>query len=407
MAVLSARSFLLSLPAAAALVWCCPSTAQGQTIFGSLSNFDCENETDDDCDEFDVELHGPHPEDVYHTYTNGNYGSPVVMATSGGTLIRYQLPRHRTLPGTIEHFGITLRNFNADPTPSFTWKHDGVVAGSNPHPLQPQIVTETGFSTEGDPVLIEKVTNIDPYNRRMWIKRSVSNVAYAVTLEQLMPNDPLVLDSQDIDAGPVLLNVGQSVSYDQLEIGDGIASAVINYDIFRDKIIFSQHTVGDFNGSVMNAVVLSTSACSDGGLVILTNPQDVTGVPGDDVDFDASVDNNGDAGPVTFQWFHEGVEIPDSDADSITIHAVRNADAGSYYCQATNECGVVITTAARLTLPLPCPSDYDGDGFVTGDDFDSFVADFVDGFVTADFDADGFVTGDDFDGYVSAFESGC
>jgi len=344
---------------------------------------------------------------VYHTYHNGNYGSPVVMATADGTLVRYQLPRHRTLPASIEHFGITLRNFNADPTPKFTWKHDGVEAGVNPHPLQPQIVAETGISSEGDPVLIETVTNIDPYNRRMWIKRSVTNVAYAVTLEELMPTDPLVMGSEDLDAGPILLNPGQSAVYEQLEIGDGIASAVINYEVFRDKFVFGQHTVGDYNGAVMNAVVLSTTVCGDGGLQITDNPQDVVGVPGEDVDFSMGVDNNGDAGAVTYQWFHEGVEIPDSDSDSITIHAVKNSDAGSYYCQATNECGVVITTAARLTLPLPCPSDFDGDGFVTGDDFDSYVSDFVDGLNTSDFDADGFVTGDDFDGYVAAFAAGC
>lgn len=55
----------------------------------------------------------------------------------------------------------------------------------------------------------------------------------------------------------------------------------------------------------------------------------------------------------------------------------------------------------------PCRSDFDGDGFVTGLDFDAFVAAFEAGEITADYDADGFVTGLDFDAFVGAFEAGC
>ncbi len=54
-----------------------------------------------------------------------------------------------------------------------------------------------------------------------------------------------------------------------------------------------------------------------------------------------------------------------------------------------------------------CPSDFDADGFVTGDDFDAYVAEFELGDLSADFDGDGFVTGDDFDAFVVAFENGC
>ena len=54
-----------------------------------------------------------------------------------------------------------------------------------------------------------------------------------------------------------------------------------------------------------------------------------------------------------------------------------------------------------------CPADFDGDGFVTGLDFDAYVAAFEAGDISADFDGDGFVTGLDFDGYVADFEFGC
>ncbi len=55
----------------------------------------------------------------------------------------------------------------------------------------------------------------------------------------------------------------------------------------------------------------------------------------------------------------------------------------------------------------PCPADFNHDGFVTGDDFDSFSLAFIAGDLSADFDRNGFVTGDDFDAYVTAFEAGC
>ena len=67
----------------------------------------------------------------------------------------------------------------------------------------------------------------------------------------------------------------------------------------------------------------------------------------------------------------------------------------------------VLNFAARVTPGNSCPADFDGDGFVTGLDFDAFVGVFEAGDDSADFDGDGFVTGLDFDAYVQAFEEGC
>ncbi len=54
-----------------------------------------------------------------------------------------------------------------------------------------------------------------------------------------------------------------------------------------------------------------------------------------------------------------------------------------------------------------CPADYDLNGFVNGDDFDTFVNAFDAGDCTADLDANGFVNGDDFDAFAAAFAAGC
>ncbi len=54
-----------------------------------------------------------------------------------------------------------------------------------------------------------------------------------------------------------------------------------------------------------------------------------------------------------------------------------------------------------------CGADFNNDGFVSGEDFDAFVAVFELGDLTADYNGDGFVTGEDFDGFVADFEAGC
>jgi len=58
-------------------------------------------------------------------------------------------------------------------------------------------------------------------------------------------------------------------------------------------------------------------------------------------------------------------------------------------------------------LPLVCPPDFSGDGFLTFEDFDEFVLAFEEGAIRADFDADGFLTFEDFDAFVAAFDAGC
>ncbi|MFO0833930.1 MAG: GC-type dockerin domain-anchored protein [Phycisphaerales bacterium] len=63
---------------------------------------------------------------------------------------------------------------------------------------------------------------------------------------------------------------------------------------------------------------------------------------------------------------------------------------------------------AVLLSPIGmCRADYNGDGFVNGDDYDAFAEDFDEGWPGADMNHDGFVNGDDYDAFSSAFDAGC
>jgi hypothetical protein len=63
--------------------------------------------------------------------------------------------------------------------------------------------------------------------------------------------------------------------------------------------------------------------------------------------------------------------------------------------------------ALFIPQTVGCVADFNGDGFVTGEDFDSYVHAFEAGFISADTNHDGFLTGEDFDQFVQAFEEGC
>ncbi len=56
---------------------------------------------------------------------------------------------------------------------------------------------------------------------------------------------------------------------------------------------------------------------------------------------------------------------------------------------------------------LACPGDVDQNGFVNGDDYDSFASAFEAAHPDADFNADGFVNGDDYDAFAEHFDAGC
>ncbi|MBL8761518.1 MAG: hypothetical protein JNL50_09470 [Phycisphaerae bacterium] len=54
-----------------------------------------------------------------------------------------------------------------------------------------------------------------------------------------------------------------------------------------------------------------------------------------------------------------------------------------------------------------CAADFNNDGFVNGDDYDTFAVLFDAGDTGADFNHDGFVNGNDYDAFAEAFDAGC
>ncbi|MBV9211661.1 MAG: PEP-CTERM sorting domain-containing protein, partial [Acidobacteria bacterium] len=63
--------------------------AQSATIFGALSNFDVVNHTEHEAHGFEVELEGLQAQDVYYTFSAQRYGSPSIVPTQTGVIVRW------------------------------------------------------------------------------------------------------------------------------------------------------------------------------------------------------------------------------------------------------------------------------------------------------------------------------
>lgn len=105
----------------------------GYRIVGGMSNFDVYNHCDHPCDEFEIEIEDCRPEDVIHVYHNGNYGGPTITRAPNGTscIIDYRNPAHLTAVGTLEHFGIVLRQLTPTNNVHVRWMRGGAPATVN------------------------------------------------------------------------------------------------------------------------------------------------------------------------------------------------------------------------------------------------------------------------------------
>jgi len=114
-------------------------------------------------------------------------------------------------------------------------------------------------------------------------------------------------------------------------------------------------------------------------------------------------------------WIYVGTEVgvfasADGGANWSTAREGPNAASVDELVFMHNSTTLLAATHGRGLWTAPtatCPADYNGDGFVSGDDFDLFSGLFELGDPGADFNGDGFTSGEDFDEFTAAFEGGC
>ncbi|MBY0262803.1 MAG: immunoglobulin domain-containing protein, partial [Phycisphaerales bacterium] len=393
------------------------------------------------CDEFEIEIENVRPEDVVHTYRNGNYGSPSVTLSASGasTIIDYRNPQHSTAVNTIEHFGVSLRALTATNLIRVRWLRGGHPAtvngqvpnvsggGSTPasQPMLPQIAAEVGAGNGGDAVSCT-VSNTDPA-QAIWIKRRAKVSVGPVTLEALMPNNPVVTTSYELDLAPVFLAPSASITFsnDLIEIEDNqsvVFSAEYYQDVFSSGLFNQTHTVGPLLGNVMTATIASPEgSCDTLRPVIIMQPENVTADAGSD--FRLRVDADGNDLPLTYQWLKEGQVI--SATNTLGIHGVTTdeldvdhltaATEGFYSVRIRNDCGELVSQSALVfitghnTAPVqvpPCQADFDASGTRDVNDIFAFLSAWFAGLPAADINSDGRDVNDIF-AFLSLWFAGC
>jgi len=105
----------------------------------------------------------------------------------------------------------------------------------------------------------------------------------------------------------------------------------------------SQASTVDYACDVLQLVYSLPS----GPPVILVQPKDTIVTEGGDADF--AVFANG-AAPLSYQWSHNGEDLPGATNSTLSIHNVQNTDAGTYGVQVANSAGTNISANAMLTV---------------------------------------------------------
>ncbi|MGE0482415.1 MAG: hypothetical protein AB7Q17_18300 [Phycisphaerae bacterium] len=395
--------------------------AWGTTIIGGLGNFDVPNETEDECDEFEIELEGVHPDDVYHTYRNPNYGSPTITALPGniGIRVHYAHPSHFTQRGTIEHFGVSLRDRSAVTAQRFRWH---TVVRTPPPPLELPLISAEILYTPGGVMIRETAENRDEYGRVVWVQRRKTRAHREVQLEELMTHDPLIEGADPMDLEPERLLPGEPMIHEDDAPGDGeIASYVVAYEVFGNRRVWAGGEWTDAPGPLLSTMMVASiaegSSCPSEYLpVILNDPMD-TAAPLDGAAFFAGNAMGPDAyGELFYQWRHEGVDMPGEDNPILGIDPVRMSDAGAYELVVRNDCGRVYSHVAYLTI-LPTPGDMNCDLEINNFDIDLFVLALTDrmgyeashpdcNIANADTNLDGEINNFDIDPFVTLVTGG-
>ena len=428
--------------AGAALLGLNVGVARAQTGFsitGGMSNFDCTNETDDSCDEFEVEIEGIHPEDVVHTYRNGNYGSPTITLSADGmtTIVDYRSPAHTTAVHAVEHFGISLRQLSAAAAIRGRWMKNGRPAtvngqvpqpggGTTPatQPLLPTIDAQMDIGSLGGDAVTVTVTNNDP-SQAIWVKRRASVSQGVVTLESLMSNNAVVTTAVQIDAGPFLIPAGASVSYtnDLIELEDNesvVFAAEYSQDLFTGGLFNPTHTRGPVLGNVMTASIASPgTGCDVSSPTIIEQPISQERPLHSTVNLRINADGNDLT--LSYQWMREGVALVNSSkyagvtTDELSIEDLDSTTEGLYSCRISNTCGSIVTSSALVYVighnnppvrPV-CAADFNSAGGVTVQDIFDFLSAWFAGSAQADFNhADGVTVQDIFD-FLTAWFTGC
>ncbi len=127
----------------------------------------------------------------------------------------------------------------------------------------------------------------------------------------------------------------------------GALSGLIDEPSLYNRALATAEILAIYNAGVAGKCQTPTAP------TILTAPQSQTVIAGDSANF--SVLATGTA-PLSYQWRHEGTNLPGATASTLVLANAQLADAGAYSVEVTNSVGSATSSNAVLTVnpPPPC-----------------------------------------------------
>ncbi len=113
----------------------------------------------------------------------------------------------------------------------------------------------------------------------------------------------------------------------------------------------------------------------------------------------------GSSGATGYQWKRNGVIINGARLNRFGYSSWTQAQAGTYTCVVSNDCGSRESAPAIVTVR--CPADFNTDGSVDFFDYLDFVAAFSSSAPGSNFNGDGSIDFFDYLDFVAAFSSAC
>jgi hypothetical protein len=259
---------------------CAGREAMAAPLFGSLSNFDVINDTNEVTHGFEIELEGVHPEDIAFTFGAPyiRYGDPVLVSTSTGTIVRYASPFGAggwavgtpvpAVPFTTgghalffpqyggdanyvtaggEHFGVAL---NGNPvSTTYRWllgdaAGNLIPAGSSvkiPAPVWNVAPPADPAAPAAVQVVLPALENDNPqweFGEAIWVKVFVTELEDKVELDDLLVGNPAVPDGAEpaeVEIEWVLLQAGKNDELDSglNDVGAGHEAVSRRYEFYE------------------------------------------------------------------------------------------------------------------------------------------------------------------------------
>jgi hypothetical protein len=120
------------------------------------------------------------------------------------------------------------------------------------------------------------------------------------------------------------------------------------------KLRFTHTGTGSWYFGIDDVGIYATAGQVNVQPIIVTHPQSQTVASGSPAQLLVGIDPTSTR-PLTFQWQHEGTNLPNATAQSLNIASMQASDAGAYRVIVSNVANSVTSQVATLTFLLPQP----------------------------------------------------